>query len=90
MRHAAGAAIWLPLCLEGGHATRMEGGGVGLHARGFYPISLQRAYHQGFKTRAAELSYTNKFYVLFGVRRPRCVVLLRRPPDTSGQHQRHT
>lgn len=23
----SGAAIWLPLCLEGGHATRMEGGG---------------------------------------------------------------
>ena len=25
--HADSAAIWLPLCLEGGHATRIQGGG---------------------------------------------------------------
>ena len=62
-----GAAIWLPLCLEGGHATRMEGGGVGRHFKGYYPSSLQQAYSRGFQCHAAELSYTNKFYVLFGV-----------------------
>lgn len=64
--HSDSASIWLPLCLEGGHATRMEGAGVGLHHKGYYPISLQQAYARGFQLQAAELSYTNKFYMLFG------------------------
>lgn len=38
-----------------------------MHFRGFYPTSLQRAYRRGFQCHAAELSYTNMFYILFGV-----------------------
>jgi hypothetical protein len=100
---SAGFNIWLPMCLEGGHATRMEGAGrgpaseslltnplrlhvrsfaglnwdslssgglwcagVGMHFKGQYPVSMQQAYARGFKCHAAELSFTNKFYVLFG------------------------
>ncbi len=61
--HKDSAAIWLPLCLEGGHATRMDGE---RGYRGHYPVSLSQAYFRGFRLQAAELSYTNKFYVLFG------------------------
>lgn len=61
--HRDSAAVWLPLCLEGGHATRMEGE---RGFRGFYPVSLSQAYFRGFRLQAAELSCTNKYYVLFG------------------------
>jgi len=61
--HRDSAALWLPLCLEGGHATRMEGE---RGFKGFYPVSLTQAYFRGFRLQAAELSCTNKYYVLFG------------------------
>lgn len=61
--HRDSAAIWLPLCLEGGHATRMQGE---RGFRGYYPVSLQQAYFRGFHLQAAELSFTNKYYILFG------------------------
>ncbi len=61
--HRDSAAVWLPLCLEGGHATRMEGE---RGFKGFYPVSLTQAYFRGFRLQAAELSCTNKYYVLFG------------------------
>jgi amidase len=61
--HRDSAAVWLPLCLEGGHANRMEGE---RGFRGFYPLSLSQAYFRGFRMQAAELSCTNKYYILFG------------------------
>lgn len=61
--HRDSAAVWLPLCLEGGHSTRMEGE---RGFKGFYPVSLSQAYFRGFRMQAAELSCTNKYYVLFG------------------------
>jgi hypothetical protein len=41
---------------------------VGVGYKGYYPTSILQAYDRGFRTNPAELSYTNKFYVLFGVR----------------------
>lgn len=42
--------------------------GAALFQRGWQPVQLQQAYRRGFRCHAAELSLTNKFYILFGVR----------------------
>ena len=36
--------------------TRMEGGGLGMHHKGYYHEQLHSAYSQGFRCHPAELS----------------------------------
>ncbi|MCG8696355.1 MAG: hypothetical protein MI806_34480, partial [Minwuiales bacterium] len=63
--HAAGAAIWTPIALEGLTELMMKGNGLGTNWRGLYVTSLLDA-HSAWWHRADELSESLKISMLIG------------------------
>src|SRR5262249_5237060 len=63
--HAAGAAIWSPIALEGATELMMKGNGLGTNWRGLYVTSLLDA-HSAWRHRADELSDTLKISMFLG------------------------
>jgi amidase len=63
--HAAGAAIWTPIAVEGATWQMMNGNGFGFNTKGLYVTSLIDA-HSAWRQRADELSETLKATILFG------------------------
>jgi amidase len=63
--HAAGAAIWSPIALEGATELMMKGNGMGTNWRGLFVTSLLDA-HSTWRHRANELSDTLKVSMLLG------------------------
>lgn len=63
--HAAGAAIWTPIFLEGATDLMMHGNAYGTNMKGVFLESLLDA-HAGWRDRANELSDTLKLGILTG------------------------
>ena len=63
--HLLGAAIWLPIGIEGPFHNMMYGNGVGFGWEGAYPISFMRAF-EGWKGHMDELAPTIKTVLLSG------------------------
>lgn len=63
--HLHGAAIWLPLGIEGPYANMTHGHGVGFGHSGDYPLSFMRAI-AAWKSHADELAPTIKATLLAG------------------------
>lgn len=63
--HRAGAAIWLPIAAEGATQQMMKDGGYGFNYKGLYDTALID-FHNGWKTRADELSETLKLTMVLG------------------------
>ncbi len=63
--HAAGAAIWTPIALEGLQNQMMTGNGYGMNWKGLYVTSLMDA-HSAWRTRADELSDSLKICMFVG------------------------
>jgi amidase len=63
--HLLGAALWLPIGVEGLTQTMMWGDGYGLSRPDLYLTSLMDR-HRGWRRRARELSETTKLFTLFG------------------------
>ncbi|WMT72131.1 amidase [Bradyrhizobium sp. Ash2021] len=63
--HAAGAAIWTPIFLEGATDLMMRGNAYGTNMKGVFLESLLDA-HAGWRDRADELSETLKLGILTG------------------------
>jgi len=63
--HPVGAAIWVPIGVEGLTQTMMWGDGYGLSRPDLYVTSLMD-FHRSWRTRANELSETTKLFTLLG------------------------
>jgi len=63
--HARGAALWLPIGIEGLTQTMMWGDGYGFSRPDLYVTSLMD-FHRGWRQRADELSETTKLFTLLG------------------------
>jgi len=63
--HTAGAALWLPIGVEGLTQTMMWGDGYGCSRPDLYVTSLMD-FHRGWRQRADELSETTKLFTLLG------------------------
>ena len=63
--HTAGAALWLPIGVEGLTQTMMWGDGYGFSRPDLYVTSLMD-FHRGWRQRADELSETTKLFTLLG------------------------
>jgi len=63
--HLAGAALWMPIGLEGLTQTMMWGDGYGVSRPDLYVTSLMD-FHRGWRARANELSETAKLFTMFG------------------------
>jgi amidase len=63
--HPLGAAIWVPIGVEGLTQTMMWGDGYGLSRPDLYVTSLMD-FHRSWRTRANELSETTKLFTLLG------------------------
>jgi amidase len=63
--HLAGAALWMPIGVEGLTQTMMWGDGYGVSRPDLYVTSLMD-FHRGWRTRANEMSETTKLLTMFG------------------------
>jgi amidase len=63
--HLAGAALWMPIGVEGLTQTMMWGDGYGVSRPDLYITSLMD-FHRGWRTRANEMSETTKLFTMFG------------------------
>lgn len=63
--HLLGAALWMPIGVEGLTQTMMWGDGFGLGRPDLYVTSLMD-FHRGWRQRADELAETVKLFTLFG------------------------
>jgi len=63
--HTRGAALWLPIGVEGLTQTMMWGDGYGFSRPDLYVTSLMD-FHRGWRQRADELSETTKLFTLLG------------------------
>jgi amidase len=63
--HTRGAALWLPIGIEGLTQTMMWGDGYGFSRSDLYVTSLMD-FHRGWRQRADELSETTKLFTLLG------------------------
>jgi amidase len=63
--HPLGAAIWVPIGVEGLTQTMMWGDGYGVSRPDLYVTSLMD-FHRSWRTRANELSETTKLFTLLG------------------------
>jgi amidase len=63
--HLLGAAIWMPIGIEGLTQTMMHGDGYGISRSDLYVTSLMD-FHRNWRSRANELSETTKLFTLLG------------------------
>jgi amidase len=63
--HSVGPAIWLPIAAEGATQQMMKDNGYGFNYKGLFDTALID-YHNGWKTRADELSETLKITMVLG------------------------
>lgn len=63
--HMLGAALWMPIGVEGLTQTMMHGDGYGVSRPDLYVTSLMD-FHRNWRTRANELSETTKLFTMFG------------------------
>ena len=63
--HPLGAALWLPIGVEGLTQTMMHGDGYGISRPDLYVTSLMDK-HRGWRQRADEMSETTKLFTLLG------------------------
>lgn len=63
--HVAGAALWLPIGVEGLTQTMMWGDGFGVSRPDLYVTSLMD-FHRGWRARANEMSETTKLLIMLG------------------------
>ena len=63
--HLLGAAIWVPIGVEGLTQTMMHGDGYGISRSDLYVTSLMD-FHRNWRSRANELSETTKLFTLLG------------------------
>ncbi|MBT5897878.1 MAG: amidase [Rhodospirillaceae bacterium] len=63
--HMLGAALWMPIGVEGLTQTMMYGDGYGVSRPDLYVTSLMD-FHRNWRNRANEMSETTKLFTMFG------------------------